>query len=51
VTPEQKTLVQQSFALVVYIADTAAELFYGRLFELDPSLRRLSGICASRDAN
>ena len=40
-TPEQKTLVQQSFALVVPIADTAAEVFYGRLFELDPSLRRL----------
>ena len=40
-TPEQKTLVQQSFALVVPIADTAAELFYGRLFELDPSLRGL----------
>jgi hemoglobin-like flavoprotein len=41
VTPEQKTLVQESFALVAPIADTAAELFYGRLFELDPSLRRL----------
>jgi hemoglobin-like flavoprotein len=41
VTPEQKTLVQESFALVVPIADTAAELFYGRLFELDPSLRGL----------
>ena len=40
-TPEQKTLVQESFALVVPMADTAAELFYGRLFELDPSLRRL----------
>jgi hemoglobin-like flavoprotein len=33
--------VQESFALVAPIADTAAELFYGRLFELDPSLRRL----------
>jgi nitric oxide dioxygenase len=41
VTPEQKTLVQQSFAQIVPIADTAAELFYGRLFELDPSLRLL----------
>jgi hemoglobin-like flavoprotein len=41
VNPEQKTLVQESFALVVPIADTAAELFYGRLFELDPSLRSL----------
>jgi hemoglobin-like flavoprotein len=40
-TPEQKVLVQQSFALVEPIADTAAELFYARLFELDPSLRAL----------
>src|ERR687885_2811654 len=40
-TPQQTSLVQESFALVVPIADTAAELFYGCLFELDPSLRRL----------
>jgi hemoglobin-like flavoprotein len=38
----QKVLVQDSFQLVVPIADTAAELlFYSRLFELDPSLRSL----------
>ena len=37
-TLTQKTLVQQSFAVVAPIADTAATLFYGRLFELDPSL-------------
>jgi hemoglobin-like flavoprotein len=41
VTPDQKLLVQESFRLVVPIADTAAELFYARLFELDPSLRML----------
>ena len=35
----QIELVQSSFAQVVPIADTAAALFYGRLFELDPSLR------------
>ena len=40
-TPQQTSLVQQSFALVVPIAETAAELFYRRLFELDPSLRAL----------
>jgi hemoglobin-like flavoprotein len=40
-TPEQKTLVQESFAKVLPIADVAAELFYGRLFELDPSLRHM----------
>ena len=38
-TPQQVALVKQSFALVAPIAETAAELFYGRLFELDPSLR------------
>jgi hemoglobin-like flavoprotein len=40
-TPEQKMLVQSSFAKVAPIAEAAAELFYGRLFELDPSLRPL----------
>ena len=37
----QKYLVQSSFEKVAPIADTAAALFYGRLFELDPSLRPL----------
>jgi hemoglobin-like flavoprotein len=36
---QQKYLVQSSFEMVAPIADTAAALFYGRLFELDPSLR------------
>lgn len=40
-TPRQKELVQTSWEKVVPIADIAAELFYGRLFELDPSLRPL----------
>lgn len=40
-TPEQKTLVQESFKKVVPISETAAELFYGRLFELDPALKSL----------
>jgi hemoglobin-like flavoprotein len=34
-------LVQQSWEQVVPIADTAAQLFYGRLFEIDPSLQRM----------
>ncbi len=38
---EQVKLVQGSFAKVLPIADTAADLFYTRLFELDPSLRRM----------
>ncbi len=40
-TPQQITLVQASFADVKPIAATAAELFYNRLFTLDPSLRPL----------
>ncbi len=40
-TPEAVTLVQTSFAKVAPIADVAADLFYDRLFELDPSLRPL----------
>ena len=36
---KQIELVQKSFEQVKPIADVAAELFYGRLFELDPSLR------------
>ena len=35
------TLVQESFAKVLPIADAAAGLFYGRLFALDPDLRAL----------
>src|SRR5688572_7905060 len=38
-TPQQKSLVQSTFAQVAPIAETAAALFYNRLFELDPSLR------------
>ena len=37
----QISLVQDSFAKVVPIAEVAAELFYNRLFELDPKLKPL----------
>ena len=40
-TPKQIELVQSSFAKVVPIAEPAAEIFYHRLFELDPSTRFL----------
>ncbi len=40
-TPAQVTLVKESFAKVAPIAEQAAELFYGRLFELDPALKPL----------
>lgn len=41
ITSKQIDLVQSSFAKVAPIADAAARLFYNRLFELDPSLRKL----------
>lgn len=40
-TPEQAVLVKNSWAMVTPIADKAAELFYGKLFELDPELKPL----------
>jgi hemoglobin-like flavoprotein len=40
-TTKQVKLVQESFAKVTPIAETAAALFYQRLFELDPSLQLL----------
>lgn len=40
-TPIQVSLIKSSFAKVEPIADTAAELFYGRLFEIDPNLKPL----------
>lgn len=38
---DQKLLVQKTFEMVAPIADVAAGLFYGRLFEVDPSLKPL----------
>lgn len=40
-SPEQIALIQSSWAKVVPIAETAAGLFYGRLFELDPAVQPL----------
>ena len=40
-TPKQIDLVQQTFADIKPIAPAAAELFYSRLFMLDPSLRKM----------
>lgn len=40
-TPDQVRLVQDSFAKVRPIADTAADLFYGRLFAIAPDVRGL----------
>jgi hemoglobin-like flavoprotein len=40
-TPEQVVLVQDSWKKVAPIKDKAAELFYARLFEIDPDLKPL----------
>ncbi|MCR6734285.1 MAG: globin domain-containing protein [Afipia sp.] len=40
-TPTQISLVQDSFAKVVPIADQAAEIFYARLFEIAPQVKPL----------
>jgi hemoglobin-like flavoprotein len=38
-TPDQITLVQQSFAKVAPISEQAAVIFYDRLFEVAPSVK------------
>ena len=40
-TPDQVSLVQQSFRAILPIREQAAALFYQRLFQLDPALRPL----------
>ena len=40
-TNEQNHLIRQTFDLVAPMADSMAEVFYRRLFELDPSLRAM----------
>ncbi len=40
-TPDQIALVRATWQQVVPIADTAARLFYERLFEIEPGLRPL----------
>ena len=40
-TPEQITLVQQSFSKVAPISEQAAVLFYDRLFEIAPQVKTM----------
>jgi hemoglobin-like flavoprotein len=40
-TPQQITLVKTTWAQVVPIKEKAAELFYGKLFEMDPAVKPL----------
>ena len=41
ISASQKEMVQSTFAMVVPIKEKAAEIFYAKLFELDPSLKLL----------
>lgn len=40
-TPQQITLVQDTWKQVLPIKEKAAELFYGKLFEIDPNVKTL----------
>ena len=40
-TPEQKRLVRDTWKQVAPVADAAADMFYRRLFEIDPTTRKL----------
>ncbi len=40
-TAEQIELVQRTWRSILPVGDTAAELFYGKLFSLDPTLKAL----------
>src|SRR6266446_5104789 len=48
-TLDQKQLVQKTWEKVLPISGSAATLFYGRLFELDPSTRPLFAHTTVRD--
>jgi hemoglobin-like flavoprotein len=39
--PDQKRLVRETWKQVMPIADTVADLFYRRLFQIDPATREL----------
>lgn len=41
ITPEQKDHVQSTWKLVEPISETAADLFYGKLFEIAPEVKSL----------
>lgn len=38
-TPDQITMIQESFTKVAPISDAAAEIFYARLFEIAPEVK------------
>jgi hemoglobin-like flavoprotein len=49
-TPEEKRLVRDSFASLAGNAESMVLVFYGRLFDLDPSLRSLFKIPLTEQA-
>src|SRR6478735_6516079 len=48
-SPEKKTLVKSTWAMVVPIADVAATLFYDRLFTLDALMQALAAVVNGLD--
>ena len=50
-TAKQIELVQASFKKVLPIADAAAEMFYNRFFELDPSVKPLFKVDMTEQGN
>ncbi len=40
-TPQQETLIRETWRQVSPIAEAAAEMFYSRLFEIEPAAREL----------
>lgn len=40
-TPRQVALIKESFASIAHLEAEVAAIFYGKLFEMDPSLREL----------
>jgi len=49
-TPQQIDLVQRSWCQVYDLRETAATMFYERLFKIDPGLRPLFGVVLSVQA-
>lgn len=41
ISPEQVCIIKHTWSLVIPIANSAAQMFYERLFQLDPSLKAL----------
>ena len=49
-TEKQKRMVQESFGKLEPVIEQAGEMFYNRLFEVDPSLRQLFKVSTKEQA-